>query len=98
MDPQIAIDTGRQAVHTVLLLGAPVLIVAAAVGIVIGILQAVTQIHDPAILFVSRLVAVVVVLSICLPWLVEQYTGYSREVIRQIPENVVAGPAHHPPP
>jgi flagellar biosynthetic protein FliQ len=88
MDPQVVVDIGRETVQTVLLLGAPVLVVAAVVGIVVGLLQAVTQIHDPTVLFVARLLAVVVVLGFCLPWLVEHYTQYSREAWQQIPETI----------
>ncbi len=92
MDPQTVIDIGRHAVQTVLVLGAPVLVVAALVGVLVGLLQAVTQINDQTVLFVARMIAVVIVLSICLPWLVEHYTGYSRELFQQIPQNVRGQP------
>ena len=88
MDPQIAIDVARQSVHMVLLLAAPVLIVGVAVGLVVGVLQAMTQIHDQTVMFVAKLVAAVVVISICMPWFVEHYTGFSRDLIQQIPETV----------
>jgi flagellar biosynthetic protein FliQ len=90
MDPQTVIDLGRQAVLTVVVLGAPVLFVAALVGIVVGFLQAITQIHDPAILFVARLIAVLAVLAIGLPWLAEHCAGYSREVFEHIPVTLSA--------
>ncbi len=90
MDPQSVVDISREALQAVLLLSAPVLIVAAIVGIVIGLLQAVTQIHDPTVLFVARLVTVMVVLGVCMPWLVEHYTQYSRDTWQQIPQTVFA--------
>ena len=90
MDPQTVIDIGRQGVFTILLLGAPVLVVAAVVGIVVGLFQAVTQIHDQTILFVARIIAVGVVLAFSLPWLVEHYTQYSRETWEQIPRSITA--------
>lgn len=93
MDPQIAVDIGRHAVHTVLVLAAPVLVVAALVGVLTGLLQAVTQINDQTILFVARMIAVVVVLSVCMPWLVEHYTSYSREIFQQIPHIIAGQPA-----
>ncbi len=93
MEPQIAIDIGRDAVHMALTLSAPVLIVVAVVGVLVGFLQAVTQIQDQSILFAVRLAAAVVVISMCLPWLVEHYTGYSRELIEHIPTTItVQGP------
>lgn len=94
MDPQVAIDIARQSIHVVLLLAAPVLIVGVVVGIVVGVLQAMTQIHDQTIMFVIRLVAAAVVVSICLPWLVEHYAVFSHELIQQIPNTVFEGGSH----
>ena len=91
MDPQIAIDIGRQSLFTALVLVAPVLVVAALVGVLVGFVQAITQINDQTILFVARIVAVVIVLGVCLPWLVEHYTGFSRELFQQIPRNTLTG-------
>lgn len=91
MDPQIVIEVARQGVHLILFLAAPVLIVAVVVGIVVGALQAMTQIHDQTVMFVAKLVAAVVVISICMPWFIEHYTGYSRDLIEQIPETVFHG-------
>jgi flagellar biosynthetic protein FliQ len=88
MDPQVAIEVARQSVHLVLLLAAPVLIVGVVVGIVVGVLQAMTQIHDQTVLFVAKLVAAVVVISICMPWFAEHYTGFSRDLIQQIPNTI----------
>ena len=91
MDPQVVIDLSRQALATVLMLAAPVLVVGIVVGIVIGILQAMTQIHDQTVMFVTRLVAAVIVIGICLPWFVEHYSGFSRDLIQQIPETIFEG-------
>ncbi len=88
MDPQIAIEVARQSVHLMMLLAAPILLVGLAVGIVVGVLQAMTQIHDQTVMFVTKLVAAVVVISICMPWFVEHYTGFSRDLIQQIPNTV----------
>lgn len=92
MDANTAIDVGREAVGAVLVLSAPVLIVAAVTGIVIGLIQAVTQIHDASILFAIRAVIVGMVLAISLPWLIEHYTSYARDVWLAIPETTHGGP------
>ena len=89
MDPQVVIDLSRQALATVLMLAAPVLVVGIVIGIVIGILQAMTQIHDQTVMFVIRLVAAVVVISICLPWMIEHYSSFSRELIQSVPQNIM---------
>jgi len=91
VDPQVAIEVARQSAHLVLLLSAPILIVGVITGVVIGVLQAMTQIQDQSIMFVAKLVAAVVVISICMPWFVEHYSGFSRDLIEQIPSTVFQG-------
>ena len=59
MNPQDAIDLGREAIITSLLVGAPVLLVGVVVGLVIGLFQAVTQVQDQTISFVPKIVAMI---------------------------------------
>ncbi len=91
MDPQDAIDLGRHALLTALLIGAPVLIVGVVVGLTIGLVQALTQIQDQTIAFVPKIVAMVVTVALCLPWLVERMVEYSEELIVNIPRIVMGG-------
>ena len=88
MDPQSLVEISREAAQAVLVLSAPVLIVALVVGLVIGALQAMTQIQDQTTLFVAKLLATVVVISLCMPWLLQQITEYSRNVIEEIPQTI----------
>ncbi|MEE2705855.1 MAG: flagellar biosynthesis protein FliQ [Planctomycetota bacterium] len=85
MTPQNAIDLGREALMMMLLTSAPVLVTGLVVGFVIGLFQAMTQIQEQTISFVPKLVAVVLVLSIMLPWLINQLVDYSHELISGIP-------------
>ena len=77
MDPQNAIDLGREAMWMTLLIGAPVLVAGLIVGLVIGLLQALTQIQEQTVAFVPKIVAMVLVLSLTLPWLITQMLQYS---------------------
>ena len=85
MDPQDAIDFGREAVMITLLLCSPVLAAGMIVGLAIGLLQAVTQIQEQTVAFVPKLIAMIVVLSLTLPWLISQMVEYSQELISNIP-------------
>ncbi len=85
MTPQNAIDLGREALMMMLLTSAPVLVTGLVVGFVIGLFQAMTQIQEQTISFVPKLVAVVLVLSIMLHWLINQLVDYSHELISGIP-------------
>jgi flagellar biosynthetic protein FliQ len=85
MTPQIAIDLGREAMWTALLIGAPVLVAGMAVGLAIGLLQALTQIQEQTIAFVPKIVAMILVLGLTLPWLITRMLEYSHELITSIP-------------
>ena len=80
-----AAELGRAALMMTLLVGAPVLLAAIAVGLVISILQAVTQIQDQTISFVPKIVAMLLTLLIVLPWAMTLMIEYSTNLIREIP-------------
>lgn len=85
MDPRDVIDLGREAIWIGLLLGAPVLLTGMLVGLVIGLLQALTQVQEQTVAFVPKIVAMVLVLSVCLPWLIARVVQYSGDLIAAIP-------------
>ena len=68
-----------------LLIGAPVLVAGMAVGLLVGLLQALTQIQEQTVAFVPKLVAMILVLSLALPWLITRMVQYSSELIAGIP-------------
>lgn len=91
MDPSQIIDLGRDAMVTSLLIGAPVLLVGVAAGLIIGLVQALTQIQDQTVSFVPKIVAMVAALGVCLPWLIQRMTEYSAELISNIPHVIMRG-------
>jgi flagellar biosynthesis protein FliQ len=85
MDPQEAIDLGRQALWMMLLIGSPVLLAGMIVGLVVGLLQALTQIQEQSVVFVPKIVVMLLVLSLSLPWLIAHMLHYTTELIGGIP-------------
>ena len=85
MNPQDAIDLGREAIWTALIIGAPVLLAEMVVGLLIGLLQALTQIQEQTVAFVPKIVAMVLALSLALPWLIARMLQYSTDLIQGIP-------------
>ncbi len=71
-----------------LIVGAPILLSGMFVGLAIGMLQAITQIQEQTVSFVPKIVAMVLVLSLTLPWLVNQMVEYSRHLIVNIPNTL----------
>lgn len=86
MEPQEAINLGRDAIWLALLIGSPVLLAGMAVGLMIGLFQALTQIQEQTVAFVPKIVAMVLTLSIALPWLITRMMQYSSDLITSIPE------------
>ena len=80
------IDWSREALRMSLLLGGPLLAVALLAGLVINVLQTVTQLHEPVVGLVPRLVAVLLVLLAILPWLVNRWVSFTVDLIGSIPD------------
>jgi len=85
MDPQIAIELGRRALWTTLIVGSPVLVAGMIVGLVVGLFQAVTQIQEQSVAFVPKIIVMLLVLSIALPWLIAQMMKYTSDLFTGIP-------------
>ncbi len=85
MEPETVIDLGRQAIWISLLVSSPILVAGMVVGLAIGLLQALTQIQEQTVAFVPKLVAMMLVLSLTMPWILMRLLEYSTEVIQSIP-------------
>lgn len=88
MTVDVAVDMGREAILLTLLVGAPVMLMAIAVGLTISILQAVTQIQDQTLALVPKIVAMMLMLLYVLPWIVDRMVGYVQGLYSAIPGNL----------
>jgi flagellar biosynthetic protein FliQ len=79
---------GSQAIQVSLLLGAPLLLVALVVGLIISIFQAATQINEQTLSFIPKLLAVFATLVIAGPWMLAQLLDYIRALFMSIPQLV----------
>ena len=84
MSPEQVIHVGRQAVETVLLTAAPMLIAAMVIGLLISIFQAATQINEQTMTFIPKIVAVFVTLLIFGPWIIELLVTVTTGILAQI--------------
>jgi flagellar biosynthetic protein FliQ len=89
MDMAEVIDWSGEAVRMALMLGGPPLIAALVVGLVVGVGQTLTQMHEPVVGLVPRLVVVLLVVLAALPWLLGCWVGYATETIGSIPERIL---------
>ncbi|MFN3166315.1 MAG: flagellar biosynthesis protein FliQ [Phycisphaeraceae bacterium] len=79
------IDVTRDTLALMLLLSAPVLVAGLAVGLFISVMQAVTQIQEQTLTFVPKLIAMVLVAIIAMPWLVSKLLTFSAEMFGPLP-------------
>ncbi len=70
MTPQFVIHLGQQAIYLMLMISAPMLLAGLTVGLIVSILQAVTQIQEQTLSFVPKIVGMAVVAIIVAPWAV----------------------------
>lgn len=85
MTPEFVINIGRQAIETTLMVAAPMLIAALAIGLVISIFQAATQINEQTMTFIPKIVGVFVTLLIFAPWILQKVTGFLAMIFSQLP-------------
>jgi flagellar biosynthetic protein FliQ len=89
MNAETVVTMGGDALALLLMVSMPVLLTVLAVGLVVSIFQAVTQINEATLAFVPKLIGAVAVLVIAGPWMLETLVDYIRRVIESIPQMVL---------
>jgi flagellar biosynthetic protein FliQ len=85
MTPETVMTQGQQALQLALMLGAPLLLTALAVGLIVGIFQAATQINEMTLSFIPKVIAIAAVLVLTGPWMLRLLTEFTRRLIENIP-------------
>ena len=85
MTPESVMSLGSQAIHVSLLLGAPMLLVALVVGLIISIFQAATQINEATLSFIPKLVGVFMAVVVTGPWMLQMLIDYTQRLFANIP-------------
>ncbi len=85
MTPQTVLTIGQQALEIMLIISAPLLLAALLVGLLISVLQAATQINEMTLSFIPKLIAMVAVLVIAGPWMLNMMIDYIRRLFESIP-------------
>jgi flagellar biosynthesis protein FliQ len=85
MSHTLIVDLARNAIMLALMLAGPLLLVSLAVGVVISVIQAVTQIQEQTLSFVPKLFAVGATFLVALPWMLQLAIKYTTELFRSFP-------------
>jgi flagellar biosynthetic protein FliQ len=88
MSHQLVIDLSRDAILTALMISAPMLLIALGVGLLVSIVQSVTQIQEQTLAFVPKLILVGGAFIVGMPWLLQVLVQYTTRLIRGIPAMV----------
>lgn len=85
MDIAAVVDLGQQALWITVLVSAPLLGVALAVGLIIGILQAATSINESTLSFIPKVAAMALTLALVGGWQIATLVDYTRSLFQRIP-------------
>ncbi|MFH1701050.1 MAG: flagellar biosynthesis protein FliQ [Candidatus Zixiibacteriota bacterium] len=85
MTPQFVLSLGREAIMLTLMVSAPMLAFGLIVGLIISLLQAVTQVHEMTLTFIPKIVAVACALLIFLPWMINLVVDFTTRLFDSIP-------------
>ena len=85
MDTSTVIDLSRHALWTIALVSAPLLFVALAVGLIIGIIQAATSINEMTLSFIPKLIAEALALLLFGGWMLTTLVDFTRNIFQRIP-------------
>ncbi|WP_077035936.1 flagellar biosynthesis protein FliQ [Pelomonas sp. KK5] len=88
MDSQQVFTLGQQGLYVLMMVAAPVLLTVLAVGVLVSVFQAATQINESTLSFVPKVVAAIAVLAIAGPWMVTTLVEYIQRTLMAIPNAV----------
>jgi len=89
MDPQAALTMAQNALFMLLMVAAPVLATVLAVGLVVSLFQAITQISEATLAFVPKLIAAIAVFAIAGPWMMTTMVEFIRSTLLSIPNYAI---------
>ncbi|MBD8014920.1 flagellar biosynthesis protein FliQ [Microbacterium sp. APC 3898] len=85
MTPDMVIKLAEQSIFTIILISAPMLLIALAVGLLVSVFQAMTQIQEQTLSFIPKILAVFISLVVFGPWMLTLLLDYTRDLFQQLP-------------
>ena len=85
MTPETIITLGQRGMELAILISAPLLLTGLAVGVIISIFQAATQINEMTLTFVPKLMAIAAVLLLTGNWMLSRLVDFTQALFRDIP-------------
>ena len=83
MDESVLLEVGRDAVIVTLKLGAPLMLIALLIGLVISLFQALTQIQEVTRTFVPKIIVVFIAMLLLAPFMLHTLTDFTERIMQQ---------------
>jgi flagellar biosynthetic protein FliQ len=84
MSPELVMTLGQESIKTTLMLATPLLLSALIVGLVVSVLQAVTQINEATLSFIPKIFVIALALVLFAPWMLDLMTRYTTTLFENI--------------
>ena len=88
MSPETVVNVGQQALIVTAMLAAPMLLSALAVGLVVGMFQAATQINEMTLSFIPKLLVLAASIYLGGSWMLRLIVGYTTNLMHNIPSMI----------
>lgn len=88
MTPESVIEFGQHALYVAMMIAAPLLLTALLVGLVIGVVQAATQINEMTLSFIPKVISMALVALITGPWMLRTMVQFTRQLIESLPSMI----------
>jgi flagellar biosynthetic protein FliQ len=88
MTPEYVMELAHKTLMVTAMIAAPLLLIALLAGLVIGMLQAATQINESTLSFIPKLLLLVLTLFAAGPWILRVLIDFTRELYASIPSVV----------
>ncbi|WP_369601750.1 flagellar biosynthesis protein FliQ [Hahella sp. SMD15-11] len=85
MTPEVVLDLFREALYLIVIMVSVIIGPSLAVGLLVSIFQAATQINEQTLSFLPRLLVTLVVLILAGPWLLTRLLDFTQTLIQNIP-------------
>ena len=83
MDESVLLEAGRDAVIVTLKLGAPLMIIALLIGLIISLFQVLTQIQEVTLTFVPKIIVVFVAMLLLAPFMLHTLSDFTERIMQQ---------------
>lgn len=91
MNEDVVIQLGQDAMRTLAMVSAPLLLGALIIGLIVSIFQALTQINEATLTFVPKMIVIAIIIILAGPWMLDTMSTYTTHLFENI-ASVVRGP------